>query len=50
MQRWYDNVVSNEDKCPHCEEMRMDYLAWQNDEEIKCTSCGHVYCPALPKS
>ena len=35
--------VSADEQCPNCHENRMDYLVWQDDETIKCASCGCEY-------
>ena len=40
------DVVSNpEDACPDCGEVRIDYLVWDDDEKVTCSSCGCVYVP-----
>lgn len=31
--------------CPRCGERRQDELAWQDDETVRCVSCGNVYRP-----
>jgi len=31
--------------CPHCDENRMDWLVWNEDEYVVCQSCGHAYDP-----
>ncbi len=31
--------------CPRCGERRTDYLEWQDDERVKCQTCGHIYEP-----
>lgn len=34
--------------CPHCGEDDIDHLVWQDDEKVRCTSCGTVYDPNGP--
>jgi lysyl-tRNA synthetase class I len=34
--------------CPKCGEDDIDHLVWQDDEKVRCTSCGTVYDPNLP--
>jgi len=29
--------------CPNCGEDRVDWLVWQDHENVLCTACGHVY-------
>ena len=29
--------------CPSCGEDRVDYLEWEDDETVKCTTCGRSY-------
>jgi predicted RNA-binding Zn-ribbon protein involved in translation (DUF1610 family) len=31
--------------CPYCSEARIDYLEWEDDDIIKCISCGRSYRP-----
>lgn len=31
--------------CPCCGERREDYLEWQEDDTVKCATCGTVYDP-----
>jgi rubredoxin len=31
--------------CPKCGERRHDWLVWNEDEVIRCQTCGHVYDP-----
>ena len=38
-----DDVVEDGNECPECGEARMDWLICQDDDSIKCTTCGHVY-------
>ena len=42
---WFetDDVVEDGNECPECGEARMDWLICQDDDSIKCTTCGHVY-------
>jgi len=35
--------VTDECGCPHCGETRADALVWQDDETIRCASCGRRY-------
>jgi len=38
-----DEVVSDGAECPNCGEPRIDWLVWQNDETVRCTTCGAEY-------
>ena len=40
-----DNLVEPEDGCPTCGELHADKLVWQEDEQVRCQSCGTVYRP-----
>jgi hypothetical protein len=40
-----DNLVSPEDSCPSSQERDADKLVWQDDEQVRCTTCGTVYRP-----
>jgi hypothetical protein len=31
--------------CPQCGERCLDKLVWQDDETVKCTTCGKQYTP-----
>jgi len=31
--------------CPSCCEARVDYLDWEDDETVKCRTCGRTYRP-----
>jgi rubredoxin len=31
--------------CPKCGERRHDFLVWDEDEGLRCQTCGHVYDP-----
>ncbi len=48
-QPWIDKVAMQIDRvpngCPECGEARVDYLVWQNDDTVTCTTCGHEYTP-----
>ena len=33
--------------CPGCSESRADMLVWQDDELVRCSSCGMEYRPGL---
>ncbi len=37
--------VSPQSACPKCGERRIVYLAWQDDENVRCCKCGKVYQP-----
>jgi len=37
--------VAEADACPQCGERCLDKLAWQDDETVKCTTCGKQYTP-----
>lgn len=40
----YSECVAEGWGCPACQEMRMDYLAWDDDGEvITCLSCGEHF-------
>lgn len=32
--------------CPYCCEDRADFLVWQDDDTVRCSSCGLTYRPA----
>jgi hypothetical protein len=34
--------------CPHCGEDDIDHLVWQDDEKVRCTTCGTIYDPNQP--
>ena len=38
-------LVAEHNACPQCGEKRMDWLVWQDDERVKCATCGQVYEP-----
>jgi hypothetical protein len=40
-----DDLVAEADACPGCRERRADSLLWQDDETVKCTTCGKQYTP-----
>jgi len=40
-----EEVVAEADACPGCGERRIDRLVWQDDETVKCTTCGKQYTP-----
>ena len=31
--------------CPDCGESHADRLVWQDDECVRCDTCGTIYCP-----
>ena len=37
--------VDQTDACPGCGEACSDQLVWQDDERVRCTSCGMEYFP-----
>jgi len=40
-----DELVAKADACPGCGERRADSLVWQDDQTVKCTTCGKRYAP-----
>jgi len=38
-------LVAEHNACPQCGEKRIDWLVWQDDERVKCSTCGEVYAP-----
>ncbi len=32
-------------KCPECGEADADRLVWQDDEFVRCSTCGTIYAP-----
>ena len=32
-------------QCPHCGEADVDKLVWQDEETVKCLTCGTLYQP-----
>ncbi|MBM4020154.1 MAG: hypothetical protein FJ288_17855 [Planctomycetes bacterium] len=40
-----DELVAEADACPSCGERCSDKLTWQDDETVKCTTCGKQYMP-----
>ena len=39
------DYVPVEDGCPNCGERDTDQLEWQDDETVRCLSCGKEYMP-----
>jgi len=39
------DYVPVEDGCPNCGERDTDQLEWQDDETVRCLSCGKEYRP-----
>ena len=37
--------VAEADACPKCRERRVDYVVWQDDGAVKCSTCGKRYAP-----
>jgi uncharacterized Zn finger protein len=40
-----DRLVQPADACPKCGERDMDNLVWDDDENVRCATCGTVYDP-----
>jgi len=40
-----DDEVAEGNACPRCGERNQDNLVWQDDETVKCTTCGNQYTP-----
>ena len=40
-----NELVQPEDRCGFCGERRMDWLEWEDDTHVRCTTCGTVYTP-----
>ncbi|MBM4020578.1 MAG: hypothetical protein FJ288_20045 [Planctomycetes bacterium] len=40
-----DEMVAQADACPGCGERNVDNLVWQDDQTVKCTTCGKQYMP-----
>ncbi len=40
-----DEHVDAHHACPNCGETEIDNLAWLDDENVKCLTCGTVYQP-----
>jgi len=38
-----DDVVEDGNECPECGEARVDWLICQDDDTVKCATCGMVY-------
>jgi DNA-directed RNA polymerase subunit M/transcription elongation factor TFIIS len=38
-----DEVVEDGMECPKCGEARHDWLICQDDDTVKCATCGHIY-------
>jgi hypothetical protein len=34
--------------CPGCNERRQDLLVWQDDDTVRCGTCGMNYVPGCP--
>lgn len=39
------DTVDADGQCPRCHENRIDHLVWQDDEVVKCATCGYRYTP-----
>jgi predicted RNA-binding Zn-ribbon protein involved in translation (DUF1610 family) len=46
--RYEDGRVAPRHACPGCGEDRLDWLVWQDDEQVRCSTCGTVYEPGEP--
>ncbi len=40
-----EELVDESSACPECGERRIDWLVWQDDEQVRCETCGTVYEP-----
>ncbi len=40
----YD-IVDPENRCPKCDENRIDWLAWVDEDTVECTTCATRYTP-----
>jgi len=40
-----DDEVAEANACPRCGERNQGNLVWQDDETVKCTTCGKQYTP-----
>jgi len=40
-----DELVTQAEACPKCNERRADRLLWQEDGKVKCRNCGKQYTP-----
>ena len=38
-----EDVVDDGMECPHCGEARNEWLICQDDDTVKCATCGTVY-------
>jgi hypothetical protein len=43
-----DDRVGADCACPGCGEDRYDLLVWQDDEQVRCFTCGTTYAPGGP--
>lgn len=39
------NDVAPEDRCPKCGERDADRLAWEDEQSVRCQTCGGLYRP-----
>ncbi|MCB9854644.1 MAG: hypothetical protein H6818_03075 [Phycisphaerales bacterium] len=37
--------VGPENACPSCGEREINRLVWNEEDQVECTTCGHVYDP-----
>jgi hypothetical protein len=40
-----DDEVAEAQACPGCGERNADNLVWQDDEQVRCATCGKTYRP-----
>ena len=40
-----NNAVEESDRCPKCGERDADRLVWQDDDTVRCQTCGTLYRP-----
>lgn len=41
-----DNLVLPRSACPSCGERDEDHLIWEDDEDVRCATCGVIYNPS----
>jgi len=39
------NLVDPGEQCPDCDECRVDFLIWLDEETVECQTCGRQYSP-----
>jgi len=40
-----EDRVTEEWRCPKCQEDRVDALVWVDDTYVRCSTCGVIYAP-----